>query len=157
MQDSVAQFEVLYGMKPEEVRNIAETMGIHMEEFQLTPGKVVFDEPLQGGGSLQVMAHDAVGEDEDEERPPSRDWGREWRVMRFKPASGASLVLQSVAKVWVAPWYLPPPRERLHWKVLTFAYTRSLPAVALTALALLGAPVVPPGGMLGSRKPRPHV
>lgn len=59
--------------------------------------------------------------------------------MRFAPTEGASDLLQSVAKVYA-------PRDgpaRARAEVLALQYSRSLTAVVLASLLLLGAPVLP--------------
>lgn len=103
-----------------------------------TLGEVLFEAPLDAGGSVQVTRHDAT----DFSPPPGADprGKQEWRVLRFLPAQSSNNLLQSVTKVCVEPASDPadPPVARLRSEVLGLAYTKSLVAVCLSALAALG-------------------
>lgn len=106
----------------------------------LTEGRILADLPLEGGGALQVTAHDSC----EAMAPPGTPPGtrQEWRVLRFIPAEGENDLVQSVTKVCIGP---PghEPREWLRPDALPLDYTKSFLAVALSALEALGRPVLP--------------
>lgn len=94
---------------------------------------------------MYVTAHDVV--EPDNLRPPwmVANSRQEWRVLRFQPSEGTSNLIQSVAKVCIAPAGSCEPLERQRGDCLALAYTKTHVAVILATLQALGAPVVPRG------------
>eukprot|EP00927_Polykrikos_kofoidii_P021854 TRINITY_DN20567_c0_g1_i3.p1 TRINITY_DN20567_c0_g1~~TRINITY_DN20567_c0_g1_i3.p1 ORF type:complete len:473 (-),score=52.40 TRINITY_DN20567_c0_g1_i3:11-1429(-) len=104
-------------------------------------GEVVMDLALEGGGILQVLAHDAAQNDAFPTWAPPGSV-LQWRVLRFRPAEGVTDLIQSVSKVCIAPPGSVPPFMRTHGEILALTYTQSLATVVLGALSIVGAPVV---------------
>jgi len=117
----------------------------------LNDGRILMDLPLDHGGSLQVTAHSAS----ENEAPAGSLPGslQEWRALRFTPAEGTTNLIQSATKVCVAPSG-PEPRVRMRGEVLPLAYTKSIAAVVLSTLLVLGAPVLPAAAKVAQRKLR---
>ncbi|CAK0893913.1 unnamed protein product, partial [Prorocentrum cordatum] len=106
-----------------------------------TGGTVLVRAPMGGGsGELAVTAHPAgPARGGQVELGGQRE---EWRVLRFRPGEAqADSYIQSIARVSVGPG----PSARQIGSCLPLVYARSMVAVSLAALAVIGAPLLTPG------------
>lgn len=106
-----------------------------------SPGRSLLKLPLEGGGMLEVTAHDASQLEglPKNTQPNSR---QEWRVLRFEPAEGTTNLVQSVTKVCIPPIGAADSQVRLRGDCLPLTYTKSFVSVVCATLSAMGLPVL---------------
>lgn len=103
-------------------------------------GSPIFARHLVHGGSLQVTAHASC--EAEAPRGSPKGTRQEWRVLRFVPAEGTTDLVQSVVKVCIGPPGCEP-QEWIRAEAMALDYTKTFASVVLSALTVLGAPVLP--------------